>query len=71
MAHTEMQNTDQTNKTNCHLSLNPVPNADRDLLMCSASFRRSPVASVLARRSDPARSTRLSFERTTAFFTVL
>ena len=37
------------------------PNADSDLLMFCASFRRSPVADVLLIRSDPARSMRFSF----------
>ena len=38
---------------------------ERDLLMCSASRAALPSASVLPRRSLPARSTRFSFERST------
>ena len=37
------------------------PRAERDWLMALASSRRSPVAPVLSDRSDPAKSTRLSF----------
>ena len=42
------------------------PRALRDLLMNWASLKRSPVASVLLRRSLPARSTRRSLERHTS-----
>ena len=44
--------------TNAEITL---PSADSDRLILVASFRRSPVACVFACRSDPARSTRLSF----------
>mmetsp|Transcript_7226 Transcript_7226/g.29999 ORF Transcript_7226/g.29999 Transcript_7226/m.29999 type:complete len:271 (+) Transcript_7226:1072-1884(+) len=36
---------------------------ERDLLMCCASLATDPELSVLSRRSEPARSTKLSFER--------
>ena len=42
------------------------PKAESDLLMCCASFRRSPVASDFATRSDPARSTRYNTPRVAA-----
>ena len=36
------------------------PRAERDLLMAAVSVWRVPVASVRERRSDPAKSTRVS-----------
>mmetsp|Transcript_17655 Transcript_17655/g.57727 ORF Transcript_17655/g.57727 Transcript_17655/m.57727 type:complete len:332 (+) Transcript_17655:1297-2292(+) len=42
------------------------PSAERLLLMCRASLSRSPSASVLLRRSEPARSTRESLARCVA-----
>jgi hypothetical protein len=38
-----------------------LPNADKDKLILLASLSLSPVAPVLDYRSDPAKSTKLSF----------
>jgi hypothetical protein len=42
-----------------------LPSVDSDLLMLAPSFRRAPVAPVALARSDPARSTRESFDSRT------